>query len=83
MDARRVLFVVAKRPAAGQTKTRLCRSLTYEAAAQLYACFLQDTLMVMRFVPDVEPVIAYLPATVRHSSMASTQSSHEHADSFT
>jgi rSAM/selenodomain-associated transferase 1 len=57
----RMLLVVAKRPAAGQTKTRLCPPLTGEAAATLYACFLRDTLDVMRQVPDVGRGIVYLP----------------------
>ncbi|MEP7188656.1 MAG: TIGR04282 family arsenosugar biosynthesis glycosyltransferase [Roseiflexaceae bacterium] len=57
----RMLLVVAKRPAAGQTKTRLCPPLTGEAAAALYACFLRDTLDVMRQVPDVGREIVYLP----------------------
>lgn len=58
----RSLFVVAKQPAAGQTKTRLCPPLSAQVAAALYACFLQDTLDVMRQVPDVTRGIAYLPA---------------------
>jgi glycosyltransferase A (GT-A) superfamily protein (DUF2064 family) len=57
----RTLLVVAKRPAAGQTKTRLCPPLTGEAAAALYACFLRDTLDVMRQVSDVARGIVYLP----------------------
>ena len=56
-----MLLVVAKRPAAGQTKTRLCPPLTGAAAAALYACFLRDTLDLMRQVPDVGRGIAYLP----------------------
>jgi glycosyltransferase A (GT-A) superfamily protein (DUF2064 family) len=59
------LIVVAKQPAAGQTKTRLTPPLSPEQAAALYECFLRDTLDVMRRVtrrvPDVKPVIAYLP----------------------
>jgi hypothetical protein len=55
------LLVVAKQPAPGQTKTRLCPPLTPTQAAELYACFLQDTLDSMRKVPDVERVIGYLP----------------------
>ncbi|MBW7884878.1 MAG: TIGR04282 family arsenosugar biosynthesis glycosyltransferase [Caldilineaceae bacterium] len=58
----RSLFVVAKQPAPGQTKTRLCPPLSAQVAAALYACFLQDTLEVMRRVPDVTRGIAYLPA---------------------
>lgn len=57
----RVLAVVAKRPAAGQTKTRLCPPLDGAAAAELYACFLQDTLDIMRCVEGVERTLAYLP----------------------
>jgi hypothetical protein len=55
------LLVVAKRPASGQTKTRLSPPLAPEQAAALYECFLQDTLALMRGVPNVQPVIAYLP----------------------
>jgi rSAM/selenodomain-associated transferase 1 len=57
----RMLLVVAKRPAAGQTKTRLCPPLTRESAAALYACFLRDTLDLMRQVPGVGRGIVYLP----------------------
>jgi len=63
------LLVVAKRPAPGETKTRLTKSpsvggtppLTPEQAAQLYEAFLCDTLDLVRQVPDVRPIIAYLP----------------------
>jgi rSAM/selenodomain-associated transferase 1 len=54
------LLVVAKRPAPGQTKTRLTPPLTPEAAAQLYEAFLCDTLEIVRRVPDARPIIAYL-----------------------
>src|SRR5436853_2525796 len=57
----RTLLVVAKQPAAGQTKTRLCPPLTGDAAAALYACFLRDTLDLMRQVPDIGRGIVYLP----------------------
>ena len=59
------LIVVAKRPAAGHTKTRLSPPLSPDQAALLYECFLRDTLELMRRVtrrvPGVKPVIAYLP----------------------
>jgi len=55
------LLVVAKQPVAGQTKTRLCPPLTHNQAAELYDCFLRDTLSIMRHVPDVRRVIGYLP----------------------
>jgi hypothetical protein len=56
------LLIVAKQPAAGQTKTRLCPPLDGTTAAALYECFLRDTLALMRQVPVARPVIAYLPA---------------------
>ena len=55
------LLVVAKRPAPGQTKTRLTPPLTPEQAAQLYTSFLRDTLDLIRAVPQVRPILAYLP----------------------
>lgn len=61
----RFLAVVAKRPAPGQTKTRLCPPLTGAEAAALYECFLADTLDVMREVESVEPAIIYLPEDER------------------
>ncbi len=67
-----MLLVVAKRPAAGQTKTRLCPPLSSNAAAALYACFLRDTLDVMRQVPNVERGIVFLPESAHNyfSSLA-------------
>lgn len=56
------LLVVAKRPAPGRTKTRLAPPLSPHQAATLYECFLKDTLDLVREIPTVQPVIAYLPA---------------------
>jgi len=55
------LLVVAKKPAPGQTKTRLCPPLTSFQAADLYECFLRDTLDAMRKVHGVQRMIGYLP----------------------
>lgn len=55
------LLVVAKRPAPGQTKTRLTPPLSPEQAAALYECFLHDTLALIRQTPNTQPAIAYLP----------------------
>ena len=55
------LLVVAKQPAPGKTKTRLCPPLTPSQASELYECFLRDTLDTMRRVPGVERQIGYLP----------------------
>jgi rSAM/selenodomain-associated transferase 1 len=58
----RALLVVAKQPAAGQTKARLCPPLTGAGAAVLYEAFLRDTLELMRQVSGAAHTIAYLPA---------------------
>lgn len=55
------LLTVAKRPAPGQTKTRLTPPLTPQQATDLYACFLRDTLDLMRQTAAAR-VIVYLPA---------------------
>ena len=62
---RRALLVVAKRPAAGQTKTRLTPPYSGEQAAALYECFLRDTLDLIRAAAvdgPFEPIISYAPA---------------------
>lgn len=56
-----LLLVVAKKPIPGVAKTRLCPPLNPEHAAELYGCFLQDTLNLMRKVSNVRLGIAYLP----------------------
>ena len=61
MSKRNTLLVVAKQPFPGQTKTRLCPPLSHSQAAELYECFLRDTLDVMRQVRDVHCVIGFLP----------------------
>jgi len=55
------LLVVAKKPAAGQTKTRLTPPLSPQKASALYECFLIDTINLIRQLPDTQRVIAYLP----------------------
>jgi rSAM/selenodomain-associated transferase 1 len=54
------LLVVAKQPTPGQTKTRLCPPFTSAQAAELYTCFLQDTLDLIR-ATGIQGVIGYLP----------------------
>ena len=54
------LIVVAKRPGAGKTKTRLSPPLMPEQASALYECFLYDTLDQMRQVCEAQHVLAYL-----------------------
>jgi uncharacterized protein len=54
-------MVMAKEPLAGQTKTRLSPPLSSQEAADLYRCFLLDTLELMQRVEGVQPIIAYHP----------------------
>lgn len=66
-SVRRALVVMAKGPAAGQTKTRLMPLLSGEEAALLYRCLLLDTLELIARVPGVQPVVAYTPASARQA----------------
>ena len=59
---KRILIVVAKAPASGQTKTRLGATIGPDAAAEFYQCLLHDVLDIVRAVPDITRAIAYLPA---------------------
>lgn len=56
------LIMVAKRPTPGSTKTRLSPPFSLTEAANLYEKFLYDMLDIVRQVPEVQPVLAYLPA---------------------
>lgn len=55
---RRAVIVMAKRPAAGMTKTRLTPALSPQQAADLYERFLLDTLAALSERTDCTPVIA-------------------------
>src|SRR5262249_31365020 len=62
---KRALMVVAKQPAVGQTKTRLCPPLSGEEAAAIYECLLRDTLDLIRAARQqmaFDPIICFLPA---------------------
>ncbi len=59
---KKALLIIAKRPAKGQTKTRLSPPLLGEEAAELYENFLQDMLDTVRAVPNVERFIHYWPS---------------------
>lgn len=58
----RALMVMAKKPLAGRTKTRLSPPLSGQQATDLYRCLLLDTLELMKRVEGVRPIIAYLPS---------------------
>lgn len=61
MRAKKALVVMAKRPFAGRTKTRLTPFFSDEAAAALYECFLRDALDQARGLVGVKPFVAYSP----------------------
>ena len=53
---------MAKRPQAGEAKTRLCPPLTPEEAAQIAHCFLLDKLEQVRRLPGVARFVAFFPS---------------------
>jgi uncharacterized protein len=55
------LLLIARHPAPGGAKTRLCPPLTGEQASALYEAFLTDSLDTCRRVPDVARLILYSP----------------------
>lgn len=62
MTIQLALAVMAKRPQAGEVKTRLCPPLTPEEAAGLAQCFLLDKLDQVRRVAYVERFLAFSPS---------------------
>lgn len=58
---RLALAVMAKRPQAGEVKTRLCPPLTPEEAAELAQRFLLDKLDQVRRLPGLERFLAFSP----------------------
>ncbi len=61
----RALLVMAKRPTPGQTKTRLVPPFSAAEAAELYACFLRDSLDLAQGIPGATTMIAYSPPDAR------------------
>jgi hypothetical protein len=55
--------IMAKVPQAGEVKTRLCPPLSLSEAADLYGCFLRDTIAQVRALKAASPVIAYTPTS--------------------
>ena len=53
--------IMAKVPAAGEVKTRLCPPLTPVQAADLACCFLQDRVGQLREIPGATPLVAFAP----------------------
>jgi rSAM/selenodomain-associated transferase 1 len=56
-----VLVIMAKQPAVGQTKTRLCPPLTPAEATELYEAMLRDTIALAAGLEGVRLAIAVTP----------------------
>src|SRR5215510_11518674 len=56
------LVIVAKAPVVGQVKTRLCPPLSAAEAAELFRCFLVDTVERACTVPNTQVCVAFTPA---------------------
>lgn len=61
MNTRNALIVIGKAPVAGQVKTRLIPPLTPRRAAQLYTCFLLDSIALADAVPNADVYLLYVP----------------------
>jgi uncharacterized protein len=62
---RGLLVIMAKKPVPGQVKTRLMPHLSPPDAANLYLCFLSDTLEEMAGLGGIDRSVAYAPAGAR------------------
>jgi rSAM/selenodomain-associated transferase 1 len=58
---RQALAVAAKAPQPGTVKTRLQTLLSEQDAAELYRCFLRDTVALMESVPETDVIVSYTP----------------------
>jgi rSAM/selenodomain-associated transferase 1 len=58
---RRCLIVVAKPPLAGAAKTRLAAGIGAERAAELYRCFLDDTVALAGRLPACRLALSFWP----------------------
>jgi len=58
---RTVAVIMAKEPAAGRTKTRLCPPLSPSDAARLYEALLHDTIALVSRLPGVRLAVAVTP----------------------
>ena len=56
-----VFVIMAKQPAVGRTKTRLCPPLMPEEAAALYEALLRDTVELVAGLEGTRPAIAVTP----------------------
>ncbi len=56
------LIVVAKEPAPGSTKTRLCPPFSPETAAEFYQCLMLDTLALVARLDSADHTLAYTPS---------------------
>ncbi|HEX8186612.1 MAG TPA: TIGR04282 family arsenosugar biosynthesis glycosyltransferase [Blastocatellia bacterium] len=58
---RQAIAVTAKAPLPGHVKTRLCGVLSVDDAAQLYRCFLKDSLALVEAIAGIEVLLSYTP----------------------
>ena len=55
-------LIMCKQPVSGQTKTRLSPPLSPRMAAELYRCFLLDSIEIVKAAEGVDPILAFSPA---------------------
>lgn len=67
LSAKPLLVVVAKEPIPGKVKTRLFPALTFEEAAALYQCMIEDRIQEVVGINDIDLAIAFTPAGARNA----------------
>jgi rSAM/selenodomain-associated transferase 1 len=65
LNMRKILVIMAKKPAKGKVKTRLCPPLSQEQAMNLYRSFLLDKIEQVSMVKNVLPALAFTPESAK------------------
>jgi hypothetical protein len=58
---KRAIVIAAKPPVPGKVKTRLSPPLSLNQSAQLYKCFLVDTINIVSTIKEIDRFIAFYP----------------------
>ena len=86
LNSCRAIIIFAKKPANGEVKTRLLPALSEDAATELYAAMLQDTLQTIGRLSGITPFIFFQTspdgATYFKEMAPETASYEQHGDNL-
>ena len=69
---KRAIVIAAKPPIPGKVKTRLSPPLSLNQSAQLYKCFLADTINIVSTIKEIDRFVAFYPeVSTKDLSLAS------------